>query len=1378
MTITKLAGRSRALCTVGVRLGLLIALCGLFITSARWLNPGRAAASSRGLTAPAAPTAAISGHIYALQEVANGANRIHGFTVNETTGALTALPGFPVATGGTGTGINETQKLIVDKTNQRLYAVNDGSDTISAFALDAATGALTPLPFSPINLGPGDWRSLAVHPSGSPLLVGQTNGTAGLLSIAITAQTATLVQPTPFTTGAASPEITTFNSTGGFVYTGGSIVSGTVAGFAVNAATGVLTPLAGSPFNLNAGPLRALVIDNAGDLLTAHDDAAQLLAFTTNATGIPSGVNGNPFASGLTNGIGGGVLHPAGFYLVANQGSDRIGSYRVTNAGSSNLTLTAVAGSPFVVSGSTATNSLALNQSGNLVFAANLATRNLTTFTFNTATGVLAAPSTQAINTLGNTGKITGLAYAPPPPSGHLYVLNRGANLANQVFGFAVDEASGELTALPGFPLSTGNGSNTAFSEQVAVDETNRRLYVVNDGDDTVSAFSINQATGVLTPLPFSPIALPAGTWSTIAVHPAGSPLIVGDADNAPSLASFVITPTTATAAAGSPLNLISVLAPFSSTFNASGTQFFSGGTGSQFAGFSVNAATGALTLLDGLGTFDSGAANPRGLATDSAGHLLLANGSPTQPRTFSFPQGTFTPASGNPFAAGLSNVQFGLAHPFGYYLMADAGALVGVMQIAGNGAATTLTSVAGSPFVAGGTFTNGLALNQNGKFLYAANATSRNLTTYSFSECTGVLTALSTQAANTLGASGRLTGIGYMKSTQPVPLPDLTLLKTDNNQNFIRGGTGAYELTVSNAGGAGATACPVVVTDNLPNGLTLAAFNGVGWSCTGTGTANAVCTHAGPLAGGASLPVLTLFCTVDAATPLGTNSITNTATVATAGEVLTNNNSASDTTTVVLPPDLTITKTDNGVPFNVGQTGAYIIGVANTPGAGPAIGEVKVTDVLPTGLTLASFSGPGWTCSGTTTVICTHAINNAPIQPVALTVNVGAATPLGTNSITNTATVSFTGEVNTANNSASDTTTVIGRPDLTLSKTHGNSIFESGHSAAYFIVVSNAVGAGATSGAIIVSDPLPTGLTLAGFSGQGWTCNGTTNVTCTHAGPLAAGPSQLPTLTLNVNVGPNAPATITNIATVSTPGETVTDNNSGSDEANVITPPNLSLTLTDNGASFITGATGTYRVSVSNAANAGPTTEQVGVGVTLPANLTLNNFSGAGWSCRGFTAVNCENAATIAPGASLPLLTLTVNVGVDTPASVTTAAELESDDGFVSASDTTTILPEPAGVGGRLYVLNENGTSSNRIFGFAVNEATGALTPLPGFPINTGGIGASFAAQMLALDAANRRLYAVNTFSGTVSAFAINAATGAVLVYASRHRPYSVGMR
>ena len=78
--------------------------------------------------------------------VTTGAN-IVGYAIDATTGALTALPGFPVAAGANAYSVS------IDPTNQFLYVANDGAANISGFKLDALTGALTPMAGSPFPAG-------------------------------------------------------------------------------------------------------------------------------------------------------------------------------------------------------------------------------------------------------------------------------------------------------------------------------------------------------------------------------------------------------------------------------------------------------------------------------------------------------------------------------------------------------------------------------------------------------------------------------------------------------------------------------------------------------------------------------------------------------------------------------------------------------------------------------------------------------------------------------------------------------------------------------------------------------------------------------------------------------------------------------------------------------------------------------------------------------------------------------------------------------------------------------------------------------------------------------------------------------------------------
>ena len=353
------------------------------------------------LLVPAAEATAGSGFVYALRQVSGGANEIYGFRLNWTTGSLTTLPGFPVATGGLGDPFSYSEHVAYK--NGLLFVVNASSASLSVFLVNPGTGALTAAPFSPIALS-GDLACVAASPTSNVVVVGAD---VGLQSIVITRTTAAIAAGSPFATDGANPFSCGFSRDGSFAYTGGSFGQ-LFAGFSVNPSTGVLTPLAGSPFDSGAENPIGYATDSAGRLFSANFGDG-MRAFTT-AAGIPTAVAGNPFPSGLDGAVQ-GVINPLGFYVVADRSANRVGVFRVAGSGVS-TTLTAVAGSPFAAGG-TATSAVTQTTDGGIVVAANGSSRNLIMFRLNPDTGSLTTLVTQPVNTLGATGRVTGVAFAP-----------------------------------------------------------------------------------------------------------------------------------------------------------------------------------------------------------------------------------------------------------------------------------------------------------------------------------------------------------------------------------------------------------------------------------------------------------------------------------------------------------------------------------------------------------------------------------------------------------------------------------------------------------------------------------------------------------------------------------------------------------------------------------------------------------------------------------------------------------------------------------------------------------------------------------------------------------------------------------------------------
>src|ERR1700722_13801248 len=109
----------------------------------------------------------------------------------------------------------------------------------------------------------------------------------------------------------------------------------------------------------------------------------------------------------------------------------------------------------------------------------------------------------------------------------------------------------------------------------------------------------------------------------------------------------------------------------------------------------------------------------------------------------------------------------------------------------------------------------------------------------------------------------------------------------------------------------------------------------------------------------------------------------------------------------------------------------------------------------------------------------------------------------------------------------------------LTITKTHDASATRLRTLALYFITVSNP-GSSPTNGTVTVTETVPAGEeTLISMGGPGWTCP-TGGVACTRSDPLAPGTSYAQ-ITVTVLIAENAPAVVTNLASVSVNGQVAT---------------------------------------------------------------------------------------------------------------------------------------------------------------------------------------------------------------------------------------------
>ena len=280
------------------------------------------------------------------------------------------------------------------------------------------------------------------------------------------------------------------------------------------------------------------------------------------------------------------------------------------------------------------------------------------------------------------------------------------------------------------------------------------------------------------------------------------------------------------------------------------------------------------------------------------------------------------------------------------------------------------------------------------------------------------------------------------------------------------------------------------------------------------------------------------------------------------------------------IPPtaDLAITKTDNQTSVIPGTQIRYTITVSNV---GPdAVASATVTDNFPTPSPLSGTIN--WTCTTTGGATCggtgtgSGNINRTVNLPVGGTVTFtttsGSVASNASGFLTNTASVSSAGmtDPNPANNSATDTDTIVTTSNLSITKTDNVTAISAGGIVTYTITVGNS-GPNAVTGAS-VTDNFP-----AGISSATWSCTASGGSSCTApagSGNLFNGTVNLlnggtAIFTAVATVSPMATGTLVNTATVTAPATTFDPNlgnNSATDTDTIITAPALpALTLRDN---------------------------------------------------------------------------------------------------------------------------------------------------------------------------------------------------------------------
>ncbi len=326
-------------------------------------------------------------------------------------------------------------------------------------------------------------------------------------------------------------------------------------------------------------------------------------------------------------------------------------------------------------------------------------------------------PPLQICSVSNGTGTVGAAAGAITVTCGGITQLALWADSsANGVTVFAVDPVGGGLTAVPGSPFAAGQGAM-----DVAVTPDHRFAYVVNQSSNNISAYSINPVTGALSSIagaPFSTGYIPSG----IAIDPAGRFAYVAygiqSVSQPPSaVAAYSIDAATGalTPLAGSPF--LTAPHPYSIVFNPV-TPFAYVSSANGVRGHSQNPTTGALTPISN-GSLSGTALPVPAIAFDPSGRFAFVPSmwdGYVAAYAVDANTGLFTPAPGVNRAPGAAVA----VHPGGRIAYLGGYSVAGA---AGFPSTFAIDSTSGALTAVGGvSIGRPLAVDRNARFVYAGD--------------------------------------------------------------------------------------------------------------------------------------------------------------------------------------------------------------------------------------------------------------------------------------------------------------------------------------------------------------------------------------------------------------------------------------------------------------------------------------------------------------------------------------------------------------------------------------------------------------------------------------------------------------------------------
>jgi len=371
----------------------------------------------------------------------------YSYRINQTTGELTALPRAAIMRSGAQPisliaypAVNSSTAPVF---RSKFAYVPNGDGTISNYAIDATTGALTNVGNTTagaapqvVTLSQGSSFAFAANAGGSNTLSPYSiNPTTGALTLV----------PGTIATGTA-PSSAAADPSGRFVYVTNA-TSNTISAYAINRATGALTAI-GSPISPNLGSVIASKVDPTGRNLYALTPTATLTYAINPNTGALTQPLVGPYANTLPGNCQQFAVDPNGRFLYvltsANGGSIYIFSINAYHGTLGILNF----GSPHATS--RVNTSLAIDPSGRFAYTADNTSAMIVRYSITQGSGALAGTFGGAV---ASTTAAANVRHVSVDYSGRiLYAVLADATVA----AYAIDQTTGNLSFVVGGGAATG----------------------------------------------------------------------------------------------------------------------------------------------------------------------------------------------------------------------------------------------------------------------------------------------------------------------------------------------------------------------------------------------------------------------------------------------------------------------------------------------------------------------------------------------------------------------------------------------------------------------------------------------------------------------------------------------------------------------------------------------------------------------------------------------------------------------------------------------------------------------------------------------------------------------------------------------------------